>query len=345
MTRVIDGALRHEAKLREDATAPPVPPEGMDNAVIFSPPCAEDAALSHVGNNGLAKAFMLAYNKHLCLRLSPDGLWLAIVQAVSTWVNDEPGRAEKYRGVFVTHVGVEKLDVSVPRAWERDRSLVEWENVLHILRDMAAARVTPGIVAAFEPQFSTTTPASVTACVVTALHAVKEFFAYSMTTRCGIGEVVLEGEAADWAMLRARATNLCRVLGEVGTLLAPWFAQLDGTLAELAATAAGAPPRTEFWEHAYSETKPRGSMDVQKLSGWFLHFFCADETPKESVKISELPAGFVTVPFKWVKLDRSEEHMLLCSGMWKTYVDKTGAVFCKPQWMFLSAKTPTDGAA
>ncbi len=328
MKREIDEVLHRKAKLFEDDI--PAGPQGMNNRVIFAPPRSALAKMTRTGNNGLMAAFMLAYNRHLRLRLSPDVLWIAILQAVSAWVNGTPERAEKYRDVFVKHLGVMSLDVIV--GFE-----VDWALVLHRLRDMAEANVTPGILAAFAPQFSITTSTFVTACAITAMHAVKEFFKYSMTTMCGIGEVVLEGNAADWVTLRARAVNLQLVLGKIGDILAPWFARLDGTLAELEATAVGRPPRAEFWSYAYSHLEPYGFGSEEQLTGWFLHFFCASETPLERVPLSKLPSGYVTVPFSWNKIDGMTEFTLLCSGMWKTHVDGDGAVFCEPQWAVLSA--------
>jgi hypothetical protein len=328
MKRVIDEVLHRKAKLFEDDL--PTAPKGLDYhghrcSVVYASPRPAHAVLSCRRNNGFLAAFMMAYNHHLRLRLSPDVLWLTIVQAVSQWVATDPGRAERYRHIFVKHAGVVCLDVVAPPE-------TSWAQVLQQFQEVATRHTTPGIVDAFAPRFSTTTAVSEAACAVTALHTVKAFFKYNMSTTCGIGEVILEGDAADWVALRARTSNLREVLQDVGKVLASWFARLDVTLAELEGTAGGHhAPRVDFWSRAFSHHTPRASGAETELSGWVLHFFGASETPKESVPLSKLPTGYVTVPF----VRDGTEGTQLCAGVWSTHVDGDGAVFCEPQWAVL----------
>jgi hypothetical protein len=341
MRREINDDLKKRARLVVDADPVPRTFAKQGTAAVYAPPRCPQAVLEHRGTCGLAAAFMLAYNNHLPLRLSPDVLWITILQSVSEWVNKTPERTEKYRTVFVKHEGKMVLEVGVPPAWEADRSLVQWDTVLQQIRDMAAGHVNNGIVEATTPTFSTTNAASVVACTIATLDIVKAYFLYGMMTYCGIGEVVLEGTPEDWTALRARATAFQTALGEVGTVLAPWFAQLDGTLAELAATAAGRAPDAAFWAHAFSKEIKHGSGGGTYLSGWFLHFFFASEKLwAESVHLDDLPCGYVSVPFHWAKLDGSLEMFSLCSGVWNAYVDADGAVFCEPQWVVLPGETP-----
>jgi hypothetical protein len=334
MCRDISDALKNKARLKSDTQAAPVSFAGV--TPVYAPPRCSKAVLEHRSTCGLAAAFMLAYNNHLPLRLSPDVLWITILQSVSEWVNDHKDRAEKYRGVFVAHTDKLLLEVGVPPAWEADPSLVQWDAVLLQIRDMAASHVRSSIVEACAPRFSTTNAASTVACAIAVLDIVKTYFLYGMHTCCGIGEVILEGTAADWAALRARAADLQTALGEVGKVLTPWFGRLDDTLTELAATAAGRAPDAAFWAHAYSEKYRYGSGGGSYLSGWFLHFFNASSNPEcREVLLEDLPCGYVTVPFHWSKLDGSLEMFSLCAGLWNAYIDSEGAVFCEPQWVVL----------
>jgi hypothetical protein len=335
MRRDIDEDFVDKASLWAAAEAVPFKYRGV--RATHTPPRCEEAVWEHRGTSGLIAAFALAYDHHLPLRLSLDVLWLSIVQAVSQWVNlrDHGANSEKYRSVFVAHADNINLQVEVPAAWQVNRKLIDWAAVVSQLGAMTAEHVRGGIVEACAPQFSTTNAASAVACSIAVLDIVKTYFNYNMISKCGLGEVELAGTAEDWIALRTRATNLQSALGEVGAVLAPWFTQLDGTLAELAATAGGRAPDRRFWQHAYSKETRRGSGGGTFLSGWFLHFFLAHEAPEEKLHMHDLPSGFVSVPFSWKKTNGSRENFTLCSGTWNAFVNADGVVFCEPQWVVL----------
>jgi hypothetical protein len=336
----IDLDFAVEADLYDHVDPVPVKFKGMEE--VYAPAPNPFIHWEHRSKSGLVAAFTLAYSHHLPLRLSPDVLWITILQSVSQWVNSDD-RAEKYRSVFVAHADKITLQVCVPSAWQSDRSLVDWPAVLSQIRTMAAGHVHNGIVEACAPRFTTTTVSSAVACTIAVLDIVKNYFNYGIMMLCGLGEVELAGTPADWAALHSRTADLQGALGPVGEALSAWFAQLDGTLTELAATAAGRAPDVAFWQHAYSRDIIRGSgRDTHYiLSGWFLHFYEAGEKPVTKISLGDLPSGFVTVPFFWDKLDGSREMFSLCAGTWNAYIDEDGVVFCEPQWVVL----PGDVAA
>jgi hypothetical protein len=311
------------------------------DAVVGGAGLPAGSAFVTTTDNGLAAAFMTAYNLHLPLRLSPDALWAAIVQAVCTYID---ANAERLRADFVAHGAEDRpeLTVDVPPAWEADDRLIEWEGVLEAIAAQVQARTRADVVSAFQPAFSTTDVASRTACTVCTMAAMQTFFEYSMTTLCGIGEVCMDGCEADWVALVRRAAALGGCIGAAGTDLRPWLEQLDGTLRQLLATFRGE-PSVDFWRTAYSRMAPgRASGATTQLSGWFLHFFCAGPKPVTQVKLDDLPSGFCVVPFLWRQLGGRPRHFKLLAGTWSTTVDAaTGAVAAAPQWAAVSVDAGT----
>jgi hypothetical protein len=288
-------------------------------------PLAIDTSHVYECENGFVGAFMLAYNHHLPLRLSPDVCWLTIMQSVATYIQDS---GEAFRNALVTHaVGKVGLVVEVP-AWED--ADIEWESVLQQIQTLIRDGTQPGIADAFTPTFSTTTLTSTTAATVALMSALQNFFDYGMKTKCGLGEVYMEGTVEDWRQLRERVHALPVVLSRAGRPLFPWFRRLDATLASLVDTAERR-PSVEFWQHAYSKTVVRGSGEGTFLSGWFLHFFNAGSTLLPSIRIEELRAGYVTVPFTWVMLGATRSFTLQ-AGTWTTQVSADGVASATPQW-------------
>jgi Domain of unknown function (DUF4419) len=58
--------------------------------------------------NPLISAAHLSFAEHYPLKLTPDVIWLVILQGVATHINSDP---ERYRSVLVAHEGKKKLDV------------------------------------------------------------------------------------------------------------------------------------------------------------------------------------------------------------------------------------------
>jgi hypothetical protein len=336
MTRTLNAEIVRSAQLVPAAVRAAAPVVFKNRAVVkydaTPPPSATYAC--HECTNGFVQAFRLAYNYHMRLRLSPDGVLLTVLQTVSTYINAHSGRSD-IRSAFVTHEeGKKELCVLVPPEWE-ETNAPDWPWVLGEIKHMVLANVKDAaLVAAFTPAFTTTTPDVHTSATICLMAGLQKFFDFGMMTFCGIGEVIMDGTAADWDALRVKVASI----GDVEGLheLRPWLAKLDGTLAQLAATAHGTPDAA-FWQHAYSEEVRHGSGGGTFLSGWFLDFFNHDHP---TIDINKLPAGAAEVPFFWRKLDSSKTLYTLVAGSWTAYVsDADGALtaFASPaQWAVLN---------
>jgi hypothetical protein len=282
------------------------------------------------GKNGFVAAFMLAYNRHLPLRLSPDVAWLSIIQSVAKFIETS---GETYRDTLVFHGdGKTPLIVGVPIMWETDDALIKWDTVLGDIRALIVANTRGDVADAFSPTFSTTTPISTTATTVCLMSALQTFFDYGVVSSCGIGEVFMDGTVDDWVQLQSRTAQLAVVLGGAGADLRQWFARLDGTLAQLVATAEHRPDVT-FWQHAYSAETIRQSGGGTTLTGWFSHFFGATSgTLCDSMMLTDVPLGYVTVPFSWHLQSGKKRTFTLQAGTWTTQVSAQGVVSATPQW-------------
>lgn len=252
-------------------------PAGIDGTVLkpvaSSPVPARVKTVTKSGNGFLA-AIHTAYSLHKTLRLSPDDVWAPILSSVAAYVDKH---AEEMRASFVTFKGKAKLCVVVPASFETmGDAAVPWGDVVHTFKEMIGEHTLGDVRTAFEPHFSTTDGISAAHAGVALMSAMNSFFEYSMMTLCGIREVVLEGTPEDWAALKVKTAALAALGGgRVGADLADWFAVLDKTLAQLEATARGA-PSVDFWRHIYSSYTSGGSGASTCFSGWALNFFLYD---------------------------------------------------------------------
>jgi hypothetical protein len=150
----------------------------------------------------LIAAVAFAYNDHRPLVLSPDMIWVAIVQGLALHINNN---AEQLRSKLVSHQGKKRLVVScdiLPGSPEND-----WEPVIHQFSEFIQQNVNINY-APLVSNFSTTGVTERAACEVALMDAFQPYFEYEASCVCGIPEITLEGTPADWALLREKVEAL-----------------------------------------------------------------------------------------------------------------------------------------
>ena len=162
--------------------------------------------LQYGGDNNFVVVLNLAYNDHRPITLSPDMIWLLLMQGISLHVY---ANAAALRSRFVAHEGKRILDV------QRDefvRGFVgnDWEGVFSEFSDKIRTHIGPSNHALLVPGFSTTGPVEKAAFEVTLMDTVQSYFIYAVNTLCGIPAITLEGTPEDWEDLRERAAALER---------------------------------------------------------------------------------------------------------------------------------------
>ena len=220
-----------------------IPDEGLESwsrdvdAVIAAPPDVHP----------LLSAVTLAYDRHYPLVLSPDMIWLQVLQGLASHVN---ANAEALRHHFVSHEG--KVLIEIERDHFRRRSPDnDWEGAFAEF----SAKMRPHIGAQthdlLTTPFSTTGPVELAAFNVSLMDAMQNYFVFGMTTSCGFPEITLEGSVDDWTALRSRAADLARFD------LDWWIDALLPVLDQFVETAAGRPDK-DFWCNFY-KLQPVGS--------------------------------------------------------------------------------------
>lgn len=246
------------------------------------------------------EAAHVAFDEHLPLVLSPDDVWLCIAQAFAHHVDQN---AEALRGRFVRHEG--KADIIVIRdEFRKGAPDNDWPGVFGEFSDAIAKHVGKqrDLVVA---DFSTTGPVERAASEVVLMAAMKNYFKYTVLTRCGIPRVTLLGTPADWTSIKQRATHLA----EYG--LETWIAALTPILDELCAASAGKPDR-ELWRSFYKFESGSGG---DRVTGWINTLFpsvrkhgadhleanpsATDWRGGHAPAPTQFPSGLAIAPFIW----------------------------------------------
>lgn len=206
-----------------------------------------------------------AFNDHRPLALSPDMLWLLIVQGFAHHIN---ANAKSMRRQFVSHAGKEKIKVRRDDFTKNDPNN-PWPEVFGEfsaqIRDHIGAENHASIVT----RFSTTGPVELAANEIVLMDAMQNYFSYEFHTMCGIPEVRLEGTVEDWQLLHERTAALGQRYK-----LGWWIDHLLPILERIAQTARGQKD-TDLWCDLYKLESESGGPYI---TGWIVDFFPYIET-------------------------------------------------------------------
>ncbi|MFZ5442824.1 MAG: DUF4419 domain-containing protein [Myxococcota bacterium] len=208
---------------------------------------------AHTMANGLVETVHTAFAQHRPLTLSPDDVWLAILQGFAIHVREN---AEQLRERFVDFKGIRTLTV-------RTHDPADWDTNIRRFREALAEGVNPGLLAAQTAPFTTSTDDVVTAFSIAAMDCFSPYFDFELACICGIPRITLLGTVDDWLDVRDRF----RVLAEYD--LRWWARVLEPVLAQFIAAAAGTVDR-EFWQAIY---KPKASYGRDHITGWLTRLF------------------------------------------------------------------------
>lgn len=245
-----------------------------------------------------------AFSEHRPLVLSPDMIWITILQGFAQHVKNN---TEKLRALLVSHTGKKDLMVF------REETFVEspeydWQGVIHDFAKVLSENV-PESYSNLISDFSTTGPLERVVSEVAVLDVFQSYFEYIMYAGCGIPYITLEGSVDDWKKLRNKVE-----------LLEPykldfWIGHLREITDHFYRAAIGDVDKTH-WQDIYKQMNTYGATTI---NGWIVKLIpyvrsggtgdCVLKNPMisedsvlwhesiEGIRTDQLPSGISKVPF------------------------------------------------
>ena len=196
---------------------------------------------------------------HYPLTLSPDMIWLLIVQGVAEHIN---ANASQLRTEFVQHQG--RILIQVRRDdLKRGIPGQPWQEVVAEFAARIRDHIGDETSDLFVPRFSTTGEDEKTACQVALMYGLGQYFELKLITVCGIPRISLEGTPEDWSLLVERVSAFRRFD------LDWWIDPLEIVLRQFALASEGKVNRS-FWNSLYQMKSQSGGA---AYSGWLGIFF------------------------------------------------------------------------
>jgi hypothetical protein len=219
------------------------------------------------GFNLFGTSVEVAIYQHNPHKLSPNTVWLTIVQGFSIYVNRH---AEALRGKFVAHEGKKVINI-VRSDFRYGSQSNAWDTVFPQFADAIESLTVPGVREKIEGHFSNTTPTDTACSHIALMDSCQAYFEYEMTTGCGFPRIDLLGTVADWRLLRSKAAALREfqpdgaVSEDVG-FLSVWLDALLPALDHFVAAAEGHPDLA-FWGSVCNLCGSSGGPE-EPVTGW-----------------------------------------------------------------------------
>ncbi len=210
--------------------------------------------------NGFIGAIHTAFSQHYPLVLSPDSIWLCIIQGLSCHIN---ANAEKLRHHFVEFEGKKDVEIRLQIPFVKGSPSNPWEIVFEKFSQGIREHIGDKTHTLLTPEYSTTTSVERATSQVVLMDCFKQYFCYRMVCICGIPSITLEGTAEDWKRLRERALSLRQYD------LDWWIDELEPVLDQFVAAASGNVDK-DFWISIY---KLEQLYDTVYLNGWIVTLF------------------------------------------------------------------------
>jgi hypothetical protein len=209
-------------------------------------------------------AVHLAYRYHVPLVITPDIIWYLISSAAGIHINLNENQL---RDQFVTE---EKISIT------RNDFVINqsnpWNKVIDELCIKIKKRTKHDIAEKIVADFSTTNDISKTVSQIMLMDSKASYFAYELTTRCGIPEIHIDGTKQDWINLKKKADSLLEPLPG----LKIWLQSLEEIFNnfiyafEILTENSKNKINLEFWNQIYKQTNRSGGSVI---TGWIIALF------------------------------------------------------------------------
>ena len=249
------------------------------NAAILS----EEKKIYHCSSDLRAKKYVLglqgltvlqgyykAYVNHIPICITPDILWMLIIQGFSRHIDLN---SERLRNKLVQFEGKKTLFVDGEEESIDDITKEGWERTFNEFVEKIRKNVGGLMINLLTPCFTTTTPTIQVASQIAIISAFKNYFKFvRMFGGCGFPYIKLQGTLLDYVQLKYKIEGL------IGYEIDDWVKELIIIVDKIIETKQGKIDKI-FWENILKNVdvlEPYGSGEMTKITkvdGWLLNFY------------------------------------------------------------------------
>lgn len=230
----------------------------------------EDKLILDYNEHPVLMGFVDAYRNHRPVTISPDIIWLLILQAFSNYVGACP---EKLRTKFVNFQGQKEIKLEFNNKNITELTYDDWCSDFPKFTEQIQNFVGSDVIEALTPDFSTTTPLSLSVGQISIMSAFKNYFKYiRFAGICDFPFINIEGTVEDWEKIQQKLNFLTKYEFNF------WTDKIKPIISKIIETKKGNVDK-EFWLNMIQIIKVPGPCggDMSIYDGWFFNFFPFNE--------------------------------------------------------------------
>jgi len=277
----------------------------------------EEEIFNH-GKYSLIQGLILAYKNHYPITVTPDMIWILILQGFSRFMEKY---AEQMREKFVNFTG--KKDLKVERLQYSPYSATKevWDGIMKEFVEKIGKNVGQETIDNLECNFSTTSPVALVTSQVSIMSAMKQYFTYRVLMGgCGISNITLEGSIQDWEKIKSKLEFLSTKGLEWYTQhLIPIINNFIETKKYYSAKGKLSDDLIEFWKRMIRLKGKGGAYDPHIINGWIVNFIpnLLNEKPEvyEELYETNIPDQIISCPMEltWIPPPGNKKYEFKCS--------------------------------
>ena len=288
----------------------------------------EESIFNHK-KSSLIQGLVLAYKNHYPITITPDMIWILVLQGFSRFM-------EKYENLvrerFVNFQG--KKDLKIERlAYSPATATKEvWDGIIKEFVEKIGKHVGQECIDNLECNFSTTSQVAQVTSQVAIMSAMKQYFNYRvLMAGCGISSITLEGSVQDWEKIKSKLEFLStKALKWWTKHLIPIIDNIIATKKYYNSKGKLNEELIEFWK-GMIRLKGRGDLyDPHLINGWIVKFIPNLSNEKhevyEEIYETQIPDQIISCPMEltWLSMmgKKVEYKCSLFSGFYGMVQDK-----------------------
>ena len=168
-----------------------------------------ETEFSNYGKKSLIYGLAFAYNNHFPINVSPDMIWILILQGYSRFIDKY---SELVREKYVNFEGKKTIFLNlfgktIDMATEED-----WSRLLYECTEKISDFVGKETILNLQSDFTTTNETTLLVSQTSIMSAMKNYFVYKgICGSCGISKIILEGTLEDWEKIKTKLNYLSKI--------------------------------------------------------------------------------------------------------------------------------------
>jgi hypothetical protein len=289
----------------------------------------DEQEIFNAGKTSLIQGLIAAYKNHYPITISPDMIWILIMQGFSRFM-------EKYENLvrerFVNFTGKKDLKLERLQYSPYNASKEVWDGIIKEFVQKIGNNVGKEVVDNLECDFSTTSAVAKVTSQVCIMSAMKQYFTYRvLMAGCGISSITLEGSIKDWEKIKSKLEFLStKALKWWTKHLIPIIDNIITTKKYYSTYGQLNQELIDFWK-GMIRLKGKGDMyDPHMINGWIVKFIpnLRGEKPTiyEELLETNVPDQIISCPMEitWLSMQgkRVDFSCSLFSGFYGMVQDK-----------------------